>query len=239
MFLTGANYPRRISYNLTMHDSFADHQLKKDNPRNWFRGEPIISDQITREGLDVVCRHLEQTLDAAVDGSVVEFGCYAGTTSVFIRRILDERHLSQKYPFHVYDSFDGLPPKSTQDNNAAGVDFEPGKLYVSKKDFMQQFRASHLQPPVIHKGWFGQLSNQDIPERIAFAFLDGDFYGSIISSLRLVWPRLSEGGLILIDDYQRETLPGVERAIHDFFQNKAYTIRSEQNIAIIRPGITH
>lgn len=218
-----------------MHDAFADHQLKKDNPRNWYRGEPIISDQVTREGLDVVCRHLEQVLDQGVEGAVTEFGCYAGTTSLFIRRILDARGLSSTHSFHAYDSFDGLPPKSPQDNNAASVDFEPGKLYVSKKDFLQQFRSSGLVPPITHKGWFDELTEKDVPETIAFAFLDGDFYGSIISSLRLVWPRLSEGGLVLIDDYNRETLPGVARAIHDFFQNKPYTIRSEQNIAIICP----
>jgi O-methyltransferase len=216
-----------------MHDAFADHQLKKDHPRNWFRGEPIISDQITREGLEVVCRYLEQALDARVDGAVTEFGCYAGTTSLFVRRILDGRGLSDSRPFHAYDSFDGLPPKSTQDNNAAGIDFEPGKLFVSKKDFLQQFRAANLRPPIVHKGWFDQLTDADVPDSIAFAFLDGDFYGSIISSLRLVWPRLSAGGTILIDDYKRETLPGVERAIHDFFQNKAYLLKSEQNIAII------
>jgi O-methyltransferase len=216
-----------------MHDNFADHRLKKEHPRNWYRNELIISDQITREGLDVVITNLEQTLAQGVEGAIVEFGCYAGTTSLFIRRVLDQTGQSTGRPFHVYDSFDGLPPKSTQDNNAAGIDFEPGKLFVSKKDFLQQFRNAHLQTPVIHKGWFDELSDNDVPEQIAFAFLDGDFYGSIISSLRLVWPRMAPGGRVLIDDYKRETLPGVERAIHDFFQGKPYTLKSAQNIAII------
>lgn len=216
-----------------MHDSFSDHRLKKDDPRNWFRGQPIISDQISRQGLEIVCRSLEQVLDRQVEGAITEFGCYAGTTSLFIRRILDERQLSAERPFHVYDSFDGLPAKTVQDSNAAGVDFAPGKLYVSKKEFLQQFRTAGLQPPVIHKGWFDQLTDGDIPAAIAMAFLDGDFYGSIISSLRLVWPRLSPGGLILIDDYQRETLPGVARAVQDFFQNKHYRLQHSHNIAII------
>lgn len=217
-----------------MKDSFKDHQLKKDNPRNWLRGHPIISDQISREGLEAVLVQLDKTLGRNIPGAVVEFGCYIGTTSLFVRRILDDAGQSEDRPFHVYDSFEGLPQKSIQDNNAAGVDFEAGKLYVSKKEFLHQFRAAGLKPPTVHKGWFDQLGPSEVPEPIAFAFLDGDFYDSIISSLRLVWPKMSEGGVIVVDDYKRETLPGVERAINDFFQGKHIrSLRGEQNKAII------
>jgi O-methyltransferase len=219
---------------MTRHDNLAEHRLKKDNPRHQFRGQPIISDQITREGLEVVCSNLEAVLDKNIPGAVAEFGCYAGTTSLFIRRILDERGQSATRPFHVYDSFEGLPEKTTQDKNAAGTDFTAGKLYVTKKEFIQEFKSARLDLPVIHKGWFDQLAANDVPEPIALAFLDGDFYGSIISSLRLIWPKMSEGGIILIDDYQRETLPGVERAIRDFFQGKQIKrLRATANIAII------
>lgn len=217
-----------------MHDRLADHRLKKENPRNWFRGHPIVSDQITREGLETVCHELENSLDKNIEGAIIEFGCYAGTTSLFIRRILDERGQSAARPFHVYDSFEGLPPKTVQDNNAAGVDFAAGKLYASKKEFIQEFKSAGLKLPVIHKGWFDQLGQNDVPKPIAFAFLDGDFYGSIISSLRLAWPNMSRGGVILVDDYQRETLPGVERAVRDFLQGKIIKrLHARANIAII------
>jgi len=217
-----------------MKDSYSDHRISKDNPRNQFRGLPIISDQISREGLEAVIVQLEKTLQRGIPGAVVEFGCYIGTTSLFIRRVLNETGQSENREFHVYDSFEGLPEKSRQDNNAAGVDFEAGKLYVSKKEFLQQFRAAGLQPPAVHKGWFNEVPAGDVPEPIAFAFLDGDFYDSIISSLRLVWPKMSEGGTIVIDDYKRETLPGVERAIKDFFQGKQIkSLRAEANKAII------
>src|SRR6185369_8845401 len=88
---------------------------------------------------------------------------------------------------------------------------------VSKKTLLQNFRAANLQPPTIHKGWFNQLTDKDLPDQIAFAFLDGDFYDSIMDSLKLVWPRMAKGGAVLIDDYGREALPGAERAVRDFF----------------------
>ncbi|HEU4913961.1 MAG TPA: TylF/MycF/NovP-related O-methyltransferase [Candidatus Saccharimonadales bacterium] len=217
-----------------MKDTYDEHKLRKDDPRNWFRGQPIISDQISREGLDVVITQLEKALDKGAEGAIVEFGCYVGTTSLFIRRVLDERQESKDRPFHVYDSFEGLPEKTLHDNSPAGVDFEAGKLFVSKKEFLGQFRAASLHPPVVHKGWFSELSERDIPDKIAFAFLDGDFYGSIIDSLRLVWPHMAERGIIVIDDYNREALPGVDRAITDFFHGKPVkSLRGSRNKAII------
>jgi len=218
-----------------MKDSFKDHQLKASDPRNQFQGHPIISDQISRDSLGVIWRLLEQTLKQGTPGAVVEFGCYAGTTSLFIRRLLDQYKQSAERPFHVYDSFAGLPEKTVQDHNAAGVDFEAGKLFVSKADFLKVFKAANLTPPIIHKGWFNELPVESVPDPIAFAFLDGDFYGSIIDSLRLVWPRMSEQGIIIVDDYKRETLPGVERALQDFLQGKTIrSIRAEHNLAVIQ-----
>jgi len=192
--------------------------------------------------LSVVWHELEQVIAAQIPGDIVEFGCYAGTTSVFIRRLLNQQGVrvgagqhqaNFERAFHVYDSFEGLPDKTSADQNAAGVDFAAGKLYVSKADFIKVFRGARLELPIIHKGWFKDLGGQDVPEQIAFGFLDGDFYESILDSLRLVWPRLRDGGTICIDDYQRETLPGVQRAVREYFGRTLPLIKVQHNIAII------
>jgi O-methyltransferase len=85
---------------------------------------------------------------------------------------------------------------------------------------------------VIHKGWFNELSPKDVPKQIAFAFLDGDFYESIHTSLKLVWPRMVSGGIICIDDYKRDALPGVERAVSDFF-GKDIKVTKKANIGFL------
>jgi O-methyltransferase len=178
---------------------------------------PIISNQIDAQGLGVVLGQLEHVLVAGVDGAVVELGCYRGSTSLFIRRVLDAAGQFDR-PFHVYDSFAGLPPKTIQDASGAGTDFVAGELSVSKRDFLHEFKHASLKPPRVHKGWFSDLTPEDLPEPIAFAFLDGDFYESIYDSLKLVWPRLAPGGTVVIDDYSREALPGVARAVRDYFE---------------------
>lgn len=193
---------------------------------------PIISDQIKRPALEVVLGSLEKVLQTDIPGDVVEFGCYIGTTSMFIRRLLNE-YKSDK-AFHVYDSFAGLPEKAAQDNSPVGADFKAGELNVSKKQFLEQFHKARLQPPIIHKGWFKDLTEKDVPADLALAFLDGDFYESILDSLRLVYPRMRSGGIICIDDAGREALPGVDRAIRDYFGNKDYALRVSHNIGIIQ-----
>lgn len=216
-------------------DSYKFHRVP-NTPANHFMGRLLVSDQVSVDEVGLVWRELEHVLQSKVPGAIVEFGCYVGTTSLFIRRLLDEKGESAR-PFHVYDSFAGLPEKSLADASAAGINFLAGKLAVGKKEFLRQFQSAGLKLPVMHKAWFSQLQDNDVPLPIAFAFLDGDFYDSILDSLELVWPRLSPGATVLVDDYCSQELPGVERAVQDFFgscSQPAPKIRVEKSIAIIQ-----
>lgn len=192
---------------------------------------PIISDQISRQSLEVVLRELEKVLEQGIEGDIAEFGCYIGTTSVFIKRILDK---TSDKRFYAYDSFAGLPDKSSADSSGAGIEFKAGELSVSKKQFLQTFQKAGLKPPIVHKAWFKDLTVDQLPKNIAYAFLDGDFYESIIDSLVLAWPRLNSGGIITIDDYERAALPGVSKAVGQFFQNKHISLHHEQGIGIVK-----
>jgi len=182
---------------------------------------PLISDQVNKQQVEVILRELERVIATGTPGAIVEFGCYIGTTSLFIRRLLNalEADTITPRPFHVYDSFAGLPQKTIQDASVTGDQFKAGELAVSKKQFLQQFKKAGLHPPIIHKGWFNQLTDNDAPDKIAFAFLDGDFYESIRDSLTLVLPHIQKGSVIIVDDYAREALPGAARAVHELLPN--------------------
>jgi O-methyltransferase len=192
---------------------------------------PLISDQVNKTELAVILRELERVLAQNIPGDIVELGCYEGTTSLFLQRLLREQNATKI--LHVYDSFEGLPPKTGQDTSGAGEQFKAGELNASKQRLIREFKHAGLIPPVIHKGWFSNLSASDMPEKIAFAFLDGDFYSSIIDSLRVVWPHMTSGAVVAIDDYQREALPGVKRAVDDFFVGQDIKIQHQASIAII------
>ncbi len=194
---------------------------------------PIISPQVSKLTLGLILRELELVLEQGIAGDIAEFGCYSGTTSLFIRRLLDARQEKNRV-FYAYDSFTGLPEKTKPDNSALGTQFKAGELAVSKKEFLRNFQKAGLRPPVTHKAWFSDLKPEHLPTTLAFAFLDGDFYQSILDSLALVWPRLATGGVITIDDYQRPELPGVTQAVTEFCQNKPVKLHFEHHTGMIK-----
>ena len=193
---------------------------------------PIISDQVDAKELGTLLRELEKLLQSGVTGNIVEFGCYVGTTSLFMRRLLDAYDF--KGEFHVYDSFMGLPEKTQADASAAGEQFKAGELLAPRKTFIQNFKKAGLKLPIIHKGWFADFSPNDVPEDIIFAFFDGDFYESIVDSFRVCDGKFQETATIIVDDYANEALPGAARAVDEWLTNhRQFTIRTEASLAII------
>lgn len=192
---------------------------------------PLVSDQVGVTELRVILRELGRVLDQGTDGDVVEFGCYEGTTALFLQRLLGEEPGRKLF---LYDSFQGLPEKTVQDDSSAGDQFKAGELLASKQKLINNFKHAGLSVPRIYKAWFKDLKPGDVPDKIAFAYLDGDYYDSIIDSLRLVWPRLSKDGIIVVDDYQSEALPGVRRALEAWSRQHALTLSAEASLAIVR-----
>ncbi len=189
----------------------------------------LLSDQVDKRELMTVLRECQQVIAAGVEGDVVEFGCYVGTTSVYLAKLLNA---SKK--LYLYDSFEGLPQKLTQDESPVGLQFKAGELRTSKKVLIHNLKRYGVTMPIIKKSWFSDLSEADIPDKIAFAFLDGDYYESILTPLRLIEDRLSPGATIVIDDYVNESLPGAARAVNEWTRQKGYTIRVEASLGIVR-----
>lgn len=192
----------------------------------------LVSDQINKDELRTLLAELEKALQLTARGDIVEFGCYVGTASLFISNTLKEQGNNRAY--HVYDSFAGLPEKTAADASPVGTQFRAGALLATKQQFIKNFRTTGLPLPIIHKAWFNQLSDKDIPHQIAFAFLDGDFYESIKDSLKLIENKLVPGAIIVVDDYQSEALPGARKAVDEWLNGKPYRIRSEHSLAVIR-----
>lgn len=186
--------------------------------------------------LAAACLHLP--------GDWVEFGCYKGDTSVLLGRLLQ-----QHYPLSpasansarsattprlwLYDSFAGLPEKSPQDLSGAGQHFQAGALTVTKHEVTTKLRRAGLKNTIVKKAWFSDLTPADLPDQIAFAFLDGDLYDSIKTSLRLVAPRLVPGARLVVHDYNNPELPGAARAVDEFLRTHPRTLTVRHSLAIM------
>lgn len=190
----------------------------------------LLSDQVSEAEIAIILRELNRVLANNVAGDVVELGCYVGTASVHLASALagSDRKL------YLYDSFEGLPKKTSEDASPAGEQFQPGELLATKKQLVQNLKKANVPMPRIKKAWFGKLAPSDLPSEIAFAFLDGDYYQSILDSLKLVWPKLAPGAVIIIDDYASEALPGVANAVDPWLAAHPATLAVEQSLAILR-----
>jgi O-methyltransferase len=120
---------------------------------------------------------VSQVLAYGVEGDFVELGCNTGDSSVLITKILQAYDSDKKLA--VYDSFEGLPPAKIID----GDFYKEGYCKTSEDVLRLSFKKYNLPVPEIHKGWFQDTLPDGLPERISFAYLDGDFYDSILVSL--------------------------------------------------------
>lgn len=187
--------------------------------------------QIPNRETDIILRELDET--TVIPGDVVEFGCYAGDTSVLLAEA--SKNAPDKW-LYLYDSFEGLPEKAPEDQSAAGWRFKAGELKVSPETVAHKFKKLSLPDPVIVKKWFDQLDDSDLPSQISFALLDGDFYRSIKTSFEKVAPRMVSGGVIIVHDYRNAELPGVTKAVGEFLDNHSeeYDFSLRASLAILR-----
>lgn len=190
----------------------------------------LLSDQVNQQEIDIILRELARVITQKVPGDITEFGCYVGTTSVYLAKTiagLSDREL------YVYDSFEGLPEKTSFDVSPLGESFRPGELSVSKKQFQINIAKNGVIIKHIKKAWFKNLTLGDIPDKVAFVYLDGDYYMSIVDPLRLLRNHLSKGAIIVVDDYSNPALPGVAKAVDEWTRRHGLSIRVEHSLAII------
>lgn len=161
--------------------------------------------------------NLEEVLVEGVPGAVIEMGCEYGASSVFIRAMLD--YYAPLREFHIYDSWQGLPPPTSEDLDVP-MPLAAGMSSTTKEKFVERFKAEGVVLPIIHSGWFREIEDEAFPTPIAFALLDGDLYSSTMDGLKKFYHKLSVGARVVLDDYGWERAPGVRRACDDFLRDK-------------------
>lgn len=174
--------------------------------------EPSI---ISRPQIETLVHGLLNVIDDGIEGDVVEFGCFVGESSKYLMKTLVETNSNKS--LYVYDSFEGLPDLTKWEE---GSGWRPGTLKTTEDVLISNFTENNLPVPTIHKDWFSNVPEDKIPEKISFAFLDGDFYNSIYDSLSKIYDKVSDGGYIFFHDFRRPDLPGVDAAIKDFLSER-------------------
>jgi O-methyltransferase len=89
-------------------------------------------------------------------------------------------------------------------------------LAVGLDEVQELFRRYELldDQVVFLKGWFKDTLPAAPIEKLAVLRLDGDLYSSTWDALSSLYPKLSPGGFVIVDDYF--SFPGCQDAVDDY-----------------------
>jgi O-methyltransferase len=152
-----------------------------------------------------------------VPGDLVETGVWRGGASIFMRGVLAALEDTSRRVW-ACDSFAGLPPPDPERFQADAGDalWTFAELRVSLEEVKANFARYGLLDEQVRflPGWFRQTLPTAPIERVSLLRLDGDMYESTHDALEALYPRLSAGGYLVVDDYG--AVPACRQAVADF-----------------------
>lgn len=187
---------------------------QREQGRDW---PPDAETMVGLKRLENVQACIASVIRDGVPGDFIEAGTWRGGTAIFMRAALSAFGDSTRTVW-VADSFQGLPKpdaenyprdagdKHWQVNQYLGVSLENVQANFKRYGFLDD-RVRFL------KGWFKDSLPAAPITSLAIARLDGDMYESTIQALTSLYPKLSVGGYLIIDDY---ALPGCKAAVDDY-----------------------
>ena len=157
----------------------------------------LSNDYVRLATLELLCRRL-----AEVPGAAAELGVYRGFFARCINQLMPQRKL------YLFDSFEGFA-----ENACAADSFQAAhrNTAIDKVLGIMPYSDSITVKP----GFFPE-SLEGLEERFCLVSLDVDFYQTTLDGLRYFWPRLEQGGYLMLHDWGSPKLPGVAKALSDY-----------------------
>lgn len=167
---------------------------------------------------------MRDVLKNNVPGDMIETGVWRGGATIFMKAILKSFNDTERKVW-VADSFEGLPRPNEEKYAADKGDKHYTKsndLAISKEQVEANFAKYDLLDDNVKflKGWFKDTLPTMPADKFAVIRLDGDMYESTMDALKALYPKLSIGGYVIIDDWG--AVKGCKLAVEDY--------RKEHNI---------
>ncbi len=142
-------------------------------------------------------------------GNVVAVGVAAGEFERKINSVFHDRKM------YLFDTFNGLIDEEKQRGLSLGWG---ERLYVLGDQGVSEEQVKKNMPfkerCVTKRGHFPE--SYDLDEKIAFASIDIDFYKTTKKGLEVLYPNLSDGGYIMVHDYNNLEFDECGDAVRDF-----------------------
>lgn len=186
----------------------------REEGRDW---PPGAETMIGLRRLDNLERCVRDVVERDVPGDLIETGVWRGGASIFMRAVLKVLGDTSRLVW-VADSFQGLPRPNAEDfpADAGETSWRRAELAVGVEQVKANFAKYDLLDDQVRflVGWFSDTLPTAPMERLALIRLDGDLYESTIVALRSLYPKLSPGGYVIVDDWG--AVPACKKAVTDF-----------------------
>ena len=167
--------------------------------------------------LENVRELVQRVIDEGIAGDFVEAGVWRGGVCILMRGVLAANAIKDRKVYAI-DSFAGLPPPRPEKfPHDEGLDLTIyPELAVSLEQVKHNFaRYGFLDEQVIFvKGLFQHTLPTLDAGPFALIRLDGDLYESTYVALEALYPKLSPGGFIILDDVN--FIPACRQAVMDY-----------------------
>jgi hypothetical protein len=170
-----------------------------------------------------LCDAVRYVARAIVPGAFVECSVFKGGSSM--AAALMAKHLGMGMDLHLFDTFEGMPPPTERDRfvlsprPVLGFDAKTGEAWTRCDELTVRANMSTTGYDArrlhFHRGMVEQTIPAQAPAQISILRLDTDWYDSTKHELVHLWPRLSPGGILIIDDYGEFT--GARDAVDEYF----------------------
>ncbi len=191
-------------------------EFNAENRDNGYDWPAYAHTMIGKKRMDNLHYCIKQLLINKVPGDFIETGVWRGGATIFMRGALKAYGDNERNVW-VADSFEGLPvPDAKKYPADSGWDFH---LYPQLAVSLEQVQANFskyglLDDRVIFlKGFFSRTLSTARIKKISLLRLDGDLYESTMDALINLYPKVSIGGYIIIDDY---CVPPCKAAVEDY-----------------------
>ncbi len=180
--------------------------------RDWPR---FAQTMVGLKRLENVQRCVERVLADRVPGDLIETGVWRGGVVIFMRAVLEAFGDRERTVFAA-DSFEGLPaPNPAEypaDTGSRLHTAEP--LAITRAEVERNLGLYGLRDRVAFlEGWFKDTLPTVADRAWAVVRLDGDMYESTMDAITNLYPQLSVGGFLIVDDYGFEPC---RRAVDDY-----------------------
>jgi hypothetical protein len=205
--------------------------LPEDERGDRWRGRDWPANAMTMVGmlrLNNLQDCVERVLSERVPGDLIETGVWRGGASILMRALLRVHGVTDRAVWAA-DSFEGLPPPSVDDypvdarSRLYKEDFLAASLDEVKRNF-ERYGMLDDQVQFV-KGWFAETLPALGDRRWSLVRLDGDMYESTMVALENLYPSLSAGGFLIVDDYHLDTC---RQAVEDYRSRNGVTEELER-----------